>query len=81
MGQQPLCREIWLYLLGNVRLGYKKVDLVSGKDKKGMLDFQRPPPTSTGPPHLVGPEGMEAVLQVPSDLCTLGPQWKSACPS
>lgn len=26
----------------------------------------------TGPAHLVGPESMEEVLQVPSDLCILG---------
>lgn len=63
-----------MYLSGNVRLGHKKVDLFSGKDKKEMLDFQRPPLPSTGPAHLVGPEGMEAeaVLQVPSDLCIPG---------
>lgn len=62
-----------MYLSGNFRLGHKKVDLSSGKDKEGMLDPQRPPPPSTaGPAHLLGPESMEAVLQVPSDLCIRG---------
>lgn len=61
-----------MYPSGNVRLGHKKVNLFSGKDKKGMLDFQRPPLPSTGPAHLVGPQEVEAVLQMPSDLCIPG---------
>lgn len=68
-GSTPLCYEIWVYHSGNFRLGHKKVDLFSGTGKEGMLDFQSPGPLpSTGPAHLVGPEGMQAVLQVPSAL-------------